>query len=372
MKFPKRRLGVISAIAIVVLMMITLVAAPANNKINSGSTYSRAPYGYGAWYAYMAKRGTPVQRWQKPFEDLANQTDAQGSVTLLRVTSWLTVDAIYGKEREWIKQGNRMVILGVKQPVTDAAFSTLQEASTGKVKVNTRRRYKGNQGKKILSDRFGAVVWEKPIGDGRVIFATTSDLAANAYQDFPANYELLAQLVTPLKAEGNLTNQNPVWVDEYLHGYKDVDVIKREVGETLFSYLAKTPLLPAFIQGLIILLVAIWALNRRFGQPLTRSEPVVDNSEAYIRALAGVLQKAGSTEFVLEVVGKDEQLQLQKALGLGQTLLEEQALIDAWVEQTGRPATELKQLLEIQSSKRRIRESDLLKWLGKWQKIRID
>ncbi|NEO70518.1 DUF4350 domain-containing protein, partial [Moorena sp. SIO3H5] len=92
MRFPRRRLGVISAIAIVVLMIITLVAAPANNKINSGSTYSRAPYGYGAWYAYMAKRGTPVQRWQKPFEDLANQTDAQGSVTLLRVTSWLTVD----------------------------------------------------------------------------------------------------------------------------------------------------------------------------------------------------------------------------------------------------------------------------------------
>jgi hypothetical protein len=51
------------------------------------------------------------------------------------------------------------------------------------------------------------------------------------------------------------------------------------------------------IQGTIILLVAIFAGWNRFGQPVTLSAPQVDNSEAYIQALAGVLQKANSTDF---------------------------------------------------------------------------
>jgi hypothetical protein len=96
----------------------------------------------------------------------------------------------------------------------------------------------------------------------------------------------------------------------------------------------------------------------------------VNNSEAYIQALAAVLQKAESSEFVLEVVGKEEQVQLQKALFLGQEQLDPQSLVNAWMQQTGRPAAELEQVLQMQSQKARIRETELLKWLGKWQQIR--
>lgn len=124
------------------------------------------------------------------------------------------------------------------------------------------------------------------------------------------------------------------------------------------------------MQGLILLLVAIWAGNRRFGKPLTLSAPVVDNSEAYIQALAGVLQKANSSEFIVEVVGKDEQLQLQKALFLGQEQLDHQSLVKAWVQQTGHPAKELEQLLQMPSQKQRMSETDLLRWLEKWEQIR--
>jgi hypothetical protein len=82
------------------------------------------------------------------------------------------------------------------------------------------------------------------------------------------------------------------------------------------------------------------------------------------------LQKANSSEFILDVVGKEEQLQLQKALFLGRQQLNHQALIDAWVRQTGRPATELEQLLQMQSRNHRMSETDLLTWLGKWEQIR--
>jgi len=372
MNSSKRRVGVLSAIAIAVLILITLVAAPANNKLNSGSTYSRAPDGYGAWYTFMAERGTPLQRWQKPFSELGDRQD----VTLLRVHSRLVPHQLGSTEDNWVKQGNTLVLVGVHQPVTESPFSTLQDSPVGKVKIDTRRRHKSSNDA-ILGDDFGAIIWQQKRGQGQVIFVTTPYLAANAYQDFSANYELLAKLVTQENIDDKLknitinpsTNANQVWVDEYIHGYKDKEDIKREVGENVISYLIQTPLFPLLIQGLVILLVVIWAANRRFGQPVTLSAPIVDNSEAYIRALAAVLLKAGSHGFIVDRVGKAEQRQLQKALGLGETPLNSQSLVAAWARQTGRPAKELEQLLQISSRKRRLSESDLLNWLRKWSEL---
>jgi len=393
MKRSKRQLGLFGAIAIGVIILLTLLAAPANKTLTSGSTYSRTPDGYGAWYAFMSERGTPVQRWQKPFEALANRQDVKHPVTLLRVNSTLTNELLSKAERDWLSKGNTMVILGVRRAVTEAPFSTTHQIEERTVKIDTRRRQKAVK-EQLLGDRFGAIVWGSRFGKGKVIFATTPYLAANAYQDFQGNYEFLAQIVTQgnqlawvdeyhhgykdpdasVQAdESRQGEQDPeasVWVDEYHHGYKDSDAIEREEGQTIFSYLAKTPLFPALVQGFILLLVAIWGGNRRFGKPLTLSAPVVDNSEAYIEALAGVLQKADSSELVLEVVGKEERLQLQKALFLGQVPLDDQSLLDAWVQQTGGSATQLQQLLLISSRKRQMSETELLTWLDNWEQIR--
>ncbi|HAJ62015.1 MAG TPA: DUF4350 domain-containing protein, partial [Cyanobacteria bacterium UBA8543] len=84
MKLSNRRLWLFGAIAIGAIILITLLTAPTRNKVSSGSTYSRSPDGYGAWYAFMSERGTPVKRWRKPFDDLANNQNAQPPTTLLR------------------------------------------------------------------------------------------------------------------------------------------------------------------------------------------------------------------------------------------------------------------------------------------------
>ncbi len=367
MKLPNRQFWLFAAIAIGIVILFTLVVAPSNNQLSRGSTYSRSPEGYGAWYAYMQNRGTPVQRWQKPFSQLKGQS----GITLLRVNSDLMDYYLTNQEENWIKKGNKLVILGIRRPVTKAEFSTLQESKQGAVRIKTRRRYNKNSknpdeslNKTLLGDRFGAVVWEKKYLKGQAIFATTPYLAANAYQDEPGNYEFLAQLLTQ--------SGKALWVDEYAHGYRDEPekAARRTRREDLWDYLAKTPLAGVLWQALIILFVAILAGNRRFGQPQTLATPAANNSLAYIQALAGVLRKAESSNFVAEVVGKEEQMQLQKALGLGAVPLEPDALVTAWVQQTGRAPVELEQLLRQNATERRISEQDLLIWLGKWQKVR--
>jgi hypothetical protein len=370
------------AIALGILLLLTLVFAPSSNKLNSGSTYNRSPDGYGAWYAFMEKRGISVQRWQKPFDKLPITTSSsdRNPIAFLRVHSALNRERLSDRERDWVKPGNTLIVLGVQQPVTPADFSTWQASEAGKVKIDTRRRLKESLAteKQLLGDRFGAVVWQRQLGEGKVIFATTPHLAANAYQDELGNYEFLAQLVTvgeegerekEREREGEKKKINRVFVDEYIHGYKDRETIAQEGKQNWVSYLSQTPILAAMLQAGVILTILVWAQNRRLGLPVNLKTPVVDNTEAYIQALADVLQKAESAEFVVDVVGKEQQLQLQKALGLGANLLDRETLVEAWVRHTGLPATELQQLLQFPDRKRRIDEKDLLSWLGKWQRI---
>ena len=361
MKLPRRRL-LLLAISIGVVVLLTIVAALSNNKINSGSTYGRAPNGYGAWYAYMMEWGTPIQRWQKPFSKLETNPEITTPITLLRVQPPSQPWSLSKKEATWVEAGNTLIVLGVFEPASKADFTTWQNSDAGKVKIDTRRRKK-NSRQSILEDEFGAVVWQEERGKGRVIYATTPYIAANAYQDYPSNYEFLAQLVSRRK-------QQPIWIDEYLHGYKDAEVIQQEYQQSLWNYLAQTPLLIVGIQLVVILFLAIWQGLSRFGKPIPLSTPVVENSQAYIDALAKVLAKANCHEFVVEMVGKEEQIQLQKTLGLGKIPTDHPSLIAAWQQQTGKSPRELQQLLQLPSQQNRLSNTQLQQWMAKWEQIR--
>ncbi|MBE9258639.1 MULTISPECIES: DUF4350 domain-containing protein [Aphanizomenonaceae] len=353
-----QRVAWLGAIVLAVIILLTTIAAP-NTQITSGSTYNRGPDGYGAWYAFMQDQDISIQRWQKPFSDLPT---TKSPITLLQINSTLQEIEIYSEPEEWVKKGNNLVILGIKQPVTAAVFGTQQQSPFGNIKIDTRRRYHTSKAEQvILGDKFGAIIWQKKSGKGKVILVTTPYLAANAYQDNDSNFKLLADLVTK--------NSQKVFVDEYIHGYKDKDIQKKVGEDSIFNYFAKTPLLPAFIQLIVLLLALIWAENRRFGKPVNLETPVINNSQAYIQALAGVLHKAESTDFVVEMLGKEEQIQLQKALGLSQIPVDNQVLLKIWEEQTGNNTEKLNAVLQLQSQKRRISERELISWLEKWRNL---
>lgn len=371
MKLSDRRLW-FAAIVLGVIFLLTLIMAP-NNPRSSGSTYSRSPDGYGAWYAYMQQQGAPVQRWQKPLSNLLDQEGGQKQpITFLQVNSSLSGSYF---DEDWIKQGNTVVILGVRSPVTEAAFTTLQESPVGSVRIATRRRLKNAKPDQnfLLGDRFGATVWQRTIGKGKLILAATPHLAANTYQDSPGNFKFLAQLVT---------QSQPIYVDEYLHGYRDPQEIQRETSGNVLVYLARKPLLsdllpggggifllPILVQGSILLLILLWAENRRFGQPQLVAHPPEDNSTAYIQALASVLHKAESSEFVLESIGNEEKLQLQSALGLGRQAIDYETFRSAWVNQTQRPVAELDEVFQ-RPQPHRMNDRELLIWLRKLQSLK--
>jgi hypothetical protein len=358
-------------IAIAVLMVLTLIAAPnsGGRKNDSGSTYGRSPDGYGAWYEYMTKQEVSIERWRKPFSQFieAKIQDATYLKILSKSDYLLDLESMLSSEESnWVSQGNTLVIIGKYVPATGAPFTSSipyhpDTLSNNQIKIATTRRFqKAEKSQDILRDRYGAVVWQEKIGKGKVIYCTTPYLAANAYQDYLDNYQFLAALVS---------DHPTIWVDEYIHGYKDPETIAEEQQESIFSYLARTPWFFLFIQAVLMAMIAALAAFRTFGLPIKPQTTITDNSTAYIDALAGVLEKANSTDFVVEAIAKDEQRKLQKSLGLGKSLVDDQTLLAAYQKQSSATTEDLSQLLEMSRADKKITDAQLITWTQKWQKL---
>jgi hypothetical protein len=373
-------------LAAIAIVIVTLVSALSGDSRQPGSSYSIAPNGYSTWYQMMSDRGIKIKRWQKSFPALSNLSDYEIGVTLLQVQPQLERLDITDSQRKWVSQGNTLAILGVDAPAWEIPFRSQIESPQGDVKIETTRRFRWNLAKigkekdvgttAVLSDRTGSVIRQFPLGKGVVIIVTTPHLAANAYQDSRPNYELLAELVTK--------DRQQLLVDEYIHGYRDrksvsptkdgtrksdADIEEDGTDETL-AYLFKTPLLVVFVNILLGILVLIWQQNRRFGKVVMPKPIEIDNSEAYIQALGGVLRQANSSEFAVQNIGRAEQLAWQQKLGLGkERLVDAQILITAWEERMRLPTDDLRFVLQLTTGARRLTPMELTTWLEKIRKI---
>ena len=365
----RQRKQLFIAIAIAVIILLTLVAAPnsSGRKNDSGSTYGRNPDGYGAWYEYMSRRHS-IERWRKPFSKFAER-DLEG-VTYIQVNSkadfLLNMDLTQTQEN-WVSRGNTLVIIGKYESTSAAPFeSSIRDRestfSERQIKIKTTRRYQrsSDEIETILGDRYGAVVWQEEIGKGKVIYCVTPYLAANAYRDSD-NYQFLAELVSQNKK---------IWIDEYIHGYRDRETLARERQDAI-AYLVKTPWFLLFIQIILIAVIAAIAALRRFGKPITPKSAIADNSTMYIDALAGVLELANSSDFVVEAIALDERRKLQSSLGLGNNLVDDKTLLAAYQQKSESSSAKLTRLLQT-DSKQKISNAKLISFIEDWQQINRD
>ena len=372
-----RRTVIWGSVALVLLLGLLLLGAPATSRLDSGSTWHRGPSGYSAWYESLEQQGITVERWQRPVETLLEQLGEPEDTTVTLIqnravtpeTLLVVLPGFIGQGDvsnllpwmpQWVEAGHRLVVLGVKAAATAAPFSQVLDSPVGSVKIDTRRREKMVVAEDtILRDEYGVVVFEMQLAGKEFTVAVTPHLAANAYQNQPDNFAFLTELVAG--------SGERVWVDEYLHGYRDQDAIAAEVGgDSWLNYLAGTPLLILVAQALAVTLVALVALNRRLGQRRTLHPPAVDNSRAYIQALAGVLHRAGSHDMVVQTLGQAEQIQLQKKLGLGSAPLPIDRLQAAWEQQASRPNLDLAAILNPPAL---TGERPLREWLKQLQSL---
>jgi len=351
------RAWILAALAILGLLILSWIVFPGDNSSNagglSGSTYGRSPDGYGAWHASLEQAGTPITRWQKRFDQL----EARSNTVLVRIGAGNTYNSLSPEQQAWVEQGNRLVLVGGRGRVTEAEFSSTVNSDYGAIALDTRRRWVNlpTGATELLRDRYGVLAWRQSYGPGDVIAISPLFIAANAYQDEPGNFDFLTSFV--------VQDGYDRLVDEYIHGYRDLEEIVEEVAEDWTAYLAQTPFLPALIQVALLTLLLFWVNNRRRRPPVALQEPEPNSSRAYIEALAGVLQKAESSSFLVEVVGREEQIQIQQALGLGVVPVDSEKLFQAWRHHTGHPIATLNRVMQPYWNPSKMSEAQLLKWI---------
>lgn len=354
------------------LFLLILVLFPPRNTNQVGSTFGKNPDGYGAWYAYMKNKGYAIEQLQKS-ENKFLAKSPPAPTTLLRISPNF-FNVYLSKELEkWVEDGNRIVFVGVRTPATEAPFKSTFNTAQGEVTIETRRRIPKNKPElsglfnlypkflPLLSDEAGTIVWETTLKKGEIIYVVTPYLAANAYQNSEGNFPYLAHLVN--------APQNRVVVDEYLHGYVEkTELVQNKGTNNWLDYLIQTPLVILVLQAGIIVLICLWAQNRRFGNIVPLKPPVRNNNLDYIDALSEVLFKSENYGFLVSKITKAEQTYIQQKLGMGSASLPPKILADSWHHQGRGSKTEIMTAFQTNRSVGGIKEVSA--WLNLLARLR--
>lgn len=347
------------------LLCLTLVVtAAAPKSYPRGSSYDQSLGGYGQWYQFMESQNHPIQRWRRAYGQMKGE--GQTLLQVADIESFQDPNLEASELIHWVKQGNTLIVLSWGGAVSGAPFRSDLPTPKGLVRIETTRRAQGSGEnlRVLLKDKFGRVIESEPLGKGEIIRSVYPWIGAGVYANNGANFEALAELTT--RRKGTL------WVDEWLHGYRDLEQISStyKKPQDLWSYFAHRPIAVLAGQGLLLLLLLLWGQNQRFGSLLRISLPPRNSNEQYIQALADTLNTHGHTEYVLALLGQSLRDRLRSHLGLLGAVSSTEgdtAIATEWTKTTGRPSTELLELLKQSSSEsiaqKQFRDTDLLAWV---------
>jgi hypothetical protein len=354
-------------VGLLVLSLLVIFAAPKASV--GGSTYGKTLGEYSQWYAFMKEQGHPIQRWQKPYSQLKGLKGQGQTFIQIADINPQTVPILQPQEvLDWVERGNTYIQLSWGGTVTGAPFRSELKTKQGPVSIETTRRYKlgsilsDEEEEAEVKDRFGSVIWSYAQGKGRVIKSTYPWMAANVYEQQDGNFRLLEALA--VRQEGT------IWVDEWLHGHRDVTAepkAGRDDERSFLAYLSSQPIAVVAGEGLVLLLLLLWGKNQRFGAMIRPNVRSRNSSEQYIQALADTLDANGHTEYVLAMLGQSFRQRLQNQLGMGgfgrdATSLGDEAIAQQWASVTGRSPQVLLELLEQTHHEKRLSERALLTW----------
>jgi hypothetical protein len=357
-RFPKVPFwGWVLLASLCLILIVTAVAPPSYPK---GSSYDNALGGYAQWYRFMEAQHHPVKRWRRAYSQLAGT--GQTLIQAADVEGSQSPELGAPEILDWVKNGNTLIELSWAGGVTGAPFLSDLPTPQGAVRIETTRRYgRSDFDEVLLKDAFGGVIGLEPVQKGEVIKIAYPWMGAGNYADRGANFQVLADLATQ--------RRGTIWVDEWIHGYRDLQptpVLAEGETQDLWDYFAQRPIAVMAGQGVLLLLLLLWGQNQRFGAQIRIAPPPRNSSEQYIQALADTLNTHGHTEYVLALLGQSLRDRLKSRLSLvGADLAGDGdgAIAAQWATVTGRPASELLELLEQSSVQKRLRDSELLTWV---------
>jgi len=271
------------------------------------STYSSGTGGYKVLYLWLQELGIPVERWEKDLRSLPPRADV-----LVLMEPRLGPEPGELKSLEgWVARGGTLFIASRTPVPFLAPFGLGLAGYRGEGRDEGTRFQPGPclRGKRdirsqghldltsnrpglviLVRDKWGALIGVVEKGKGRVIALSDPGLFSNLKLRQGDHARMALEFLLCHLGQGTLL------VDEYHHGYgRATSLIGHVLGSGVQGLL---------FQGGLILLVLWAAAGRRFGPPRPLPKEEARSPMEYVRAMAGLFQRAGANRLALETVSR--------------------------------------------------------------------
>jgi hypothetical protein len=309
---------------------VTLAAAlapPEEKGPQLASSYSPASRGAKAAYTLLAELGYPIERWSRPPADLPARP---AGVVLVLADSLLPPSA---EDRvdlvNFVRRGGRVLVTGAEGAAIFGEQHLLPRLKT----VGEWQRFKAELPAPVTAgapeiamassvrwpptlakqqgyfgDRDGETVIGYALGPGEVIWWASASPLTNYGLSQASNLPLLFNSLGVSGAPVGRHGVRPARIlwDEYFHGDR----------LSLSSYLGRTPVPWALLQGALVLAAALATFGRRYGplrpmQVKSRLSPL-----EFVEALGDLYQRQGAASGALETAYRRFRIRFTQRLGM--------------------------------------------------------
>ncbi len=282
------------------------------------TTYSAGPSGLKALYRLLESEGIPVQRFKEPPSQLPEDA---GLLVISEPLKRPFTEAEKASLRAWITGGGTLLLLTedseIMRPLRGAPLEEVSvetkpprpaeiapgaEERTSPYLRDVRRLQVEGEGRivvrsveeaqTLVADREGACLVRWSDGEGSVIVAAAGLGLNNRGISRADNAILLVNIAAEHIGEGRR-----VYFDEYHQGFGLESGMERSLWMAL-----GTPARALIWFGLILSLIYLYHVNRRFGSARSLLPPASRPSTEYIASMAGLFRRAEAADIALEQV----------------------------------------------------------------------
>lgn len=290
------------------------------------STYKGTPYGTLAYYTMLSEQKKNVQRFEKPWTELAD-SDVHTLFVIVPANEHNPTKEEIDALSDWVSAGGNLIVVDrvINVEFGPTEFSTssmLGDEGTAKPVIPSDLTHGAKElrltrfstsvtdssGESVVhfESDVGAVVIDRNYGDGRIALITEPYLLQNNGIVEGDNLALALNLVDSVPATETIA------FDEYHHGRGATTAVA--VG--LREYIAGTPI-PWIVGqlGLVALVVAI-SYGRRFGRPVPLARERRTSALEFVSSMATIHRLAKASDLAVENIYGQFRIRLCQYAGL--------------------------------------------------------
>ncbi len=215
-----------------------------------------------------------------------------------------------------------------------------------------------------LGDKNGAVLVDFKYCEGRLMFLSDPFAIANNGIGRGSNLTLAMNLVRAL-SKGENGQLRKIFFDEYHHGY-------RSQVNPLVNYVRGTPVPWLLLQGLLISLLLIFSVGKRFARPLPLPQVDRHSPLEFVDSMANLQQVARARDLALENIYPRFKTTLCRRLGLSSRAKTEDIIASLRRRNLPIDEIEVRQTLsdaELTLSGEKIDDAQLVKLVGRMRRV---